>query len=1058
MRFTDIFIKRPVLATVISLLILFLGLRAIYELPVRQFPKLDNTVITVTTSYPGASSRLMQGFVTTPLEKSIAGADGIDYLTANSSENVSVIKAYIKLNYNPEQAFTNIMSKVAEVRNQLPQEVEDPVIKKETGDQIALMYIGFSSKGMSPEQITDYISRVVQPKLETITGVAKAEVLGDSTFAMRIWLNPKRMAALGVTPNDIAQALREKNFLSAAGKTKGELIAYDIEAATDLHSASEFKNIVIKKSAASLVRLKDVAKVELGAQNYDSDVIFNGQKAIFVAIYATPAANPLTVITKVRKVFPELQTDFPPSLKAKIVYDATNYIRASIKEVIQTILEATFIVILVIFLFLGAIRSVLIPIVTIPLSLIGVCSLMLGLGYSINLLTLLAMVLAIGLVVDDAIVVVENIHRHIEEGMQPYNAAISGAREIAAPIISMTLTLAAVYAPIGFTTGLTGALFTEFAFTLACTVIISGIIALTLSPMMCSKLLTSELSQHKFVKFLDNNFNRLKLRYEKTLTGALKYRPVTIIFAITVLTSCYFLFTHTQQQLAPEEDQSALFISATAPEYANIDYVTKFTQQFNKILGNAKGGQDYFIINGMGAVNNVIAGLILKPWDERKISQQQLNPIIQKKLSEVAGLNTVVFPLPSLPVGGGGLPIQFVITSTLNFKTLFQLSDQILNAAKKSGLFLFIDNSLKFNKPELNIEINRSKAAELGINMQNIGTALATSLGGNYINRFSISGRSYEVIPQLLRRYRMNPDQIKQIYVKTDTGQVIPLSTIINIKQSVIPNQLTQFQQLNSATLQGLMTPGYTIGAGLKFLQDEAKKILPRGVNYDYAGQSRQFIQEGSSLIYTFFFAIIVIFLVLAAQFESFRDPFIILVSVPMSICGALIPLNLGAASINIYTQVGLITLIGLISKHGILMVDFANKLRERENLNVTAAIIKAGAIRLRPILMTTAAMILGVTPLLIATGAGAVSRFDIGLVIATGMFFGTIFTLFVVPTMYITFSQMPVSRVFYGLAILATLIGIGAYLDIVSFVIIALFIFGFCAILFRTFLKRELA
>ncbi len=1001
MNITDIFIKRPVLATVISLLIFIFGLRSIYDLPLRQFPKMENSVITVTTAYPGANAKLVQGFITTPLEKSIAGSEGINYLTATSTESLSTIQAHIDLNYDPDKAFTNIMSKVAEARNQLPKDVEQPVIQKDTGSQIALMYVSFSSPMMSPEQITDYISRVVQPKLETVPGIAGANVLGAKTFAMRIWLNPKRMAALNVTPADVAQALQSKNFLAAVGKTKGEYVAYNLSANTDLHTVDEFKHIVIKNVKGSLVRLADVADVELGSTVYDASVTFNGQQAIFIAITATPKANPLSVISEVRETLPKLAKDFPPGLDSKVVYDATEYIRVSIHEVIRTIIEATAIVIVVIFLFLGSLRSVVIPIVTIPLSLVGVATFMLTLGYSLNLLTLLAMVLAIGLVVDDAIVVVENIYRHIEEGLTPLEASLQGAKEIAAPIISMTITLAAVYAPIGFMAGVTGALFKEFAFTLASAVIISGIIALTLSPMMCSRLLSSSIMQNQFVHKLDVFFDKLKNRYQTTLHNSLNYRPVTLVFALTVLISCAFLYSLTKKELAPEEDQSVLFMSATGPDYANIDYIEKYTKEFDNIFHSIPAMQDYFIVNGMGAVNNVIAGAILKPWGERKLSQKQANDILQQKIQQITGLNAVVFPLPSLPVGGDGLPIQFVITSTGDYQQLNQLAEQVLQAAQKSGMFLFVDKSLKFSKPEFEINIDRNKAAQLGVDISDIGLALASSLSGGYTNYFSMEGRSYQVIPQLGRSYRSTVEQIKQIYVRTHNGTTIPLSTFATITPSVQPNSLTQFNQLNSATIQGLPMIGKTMGEVINWLETEAAKALPKGVTYDYAGQSRQFLEEGNALLYTFFFAIVIIFLVLAAQFESFRDPFIILVSVPMSICGALIPLNLGLASINIYTQVGLITLIGLISKHGILMVDFANKLQANEGLTPREAIEKSAAIRLRPILMTTAAMVLGVVPLLLASGAGAISRFGIGLVIASGLTIGTLFTLFVVPMIY---------------------------------------------------------
>lgn len=1001
-KFTDLFIRRPVLATVISLLIFIIGLRAIFELPVRQFPKVENTLITITTSYPGASAELIQGFITTPIEKKVASADGIDYMTSESTDNVSTISAYIKLNFDPNVAFTSIMSKVSEVKNQLPKAAEDPVIQKQTGQSTALMYIAFNSEDMTSEQITDYLSRVVQPKLETVSGVSEAQILGGSFFAMRVWLNPKRMAAFGVSPNDVVMALKQNNFQAAAGETKGKYIAISVNANTDVQNAKDFSNIVVKEYKNTLIHIKDVAKVELGSENYDSSVIFNGERAVFIGIKASPSANPLSVITDVKTVLPGIEKGFPPSLHGKIVYDATKYIRSSINEVLSTILEATVIVILVIYLFLGSLRTVAIPIITIPLSLVGVFGVMMALGYSINLLTLLSLVLAIGMVVDDAIVVVENVYRHIEDGMATFDAAIQGAREIATPIIAMTITLAAVYAPIGFMGGLTGALFKEFAFTLASAVIISGIVALTLSPMMCSKFLSADIGRNPFVHFVDTRFHKLKLFYQKKLTGVLTYRSAIIFFAFFVLLSCLFLFMTSKQEMAPTEDQGVVFASATGPKDANLNYMETFTNEFNRIYKSIPAGEDYFIVNGMGQVNSAMSGFIMKPWNERKETQNQALMTLNNQLTKIAGLRVQAFPLPSLPVGGKSLPIEFAITTTRPFSDIYPVMEKIVENARKSGLFMYVSGSLKFNKPEIDIKINRSKAAQMNISMQDIAGLLAASLGGNYINRFNLQGRSYEVIPQLQQRFRYNPEDLKQIYLKSRDNHMIPLSTLVTVTNEIDPNSLSHFQQLNAATIQGLMNPGYTLAQGLEYLQDQSNKLLPSGMAYNYGGQSRQYMQEGQALLYTFLFSIIVIFLVLAAQFESFRDPLVIMTSVPMAICGALLPINWGLATINIYTEIGLITLIGLISKHGILMVDFANKLRLKDpDLSLREAIVEAAGIRLRPVLMTTAAMILGVVPLLMATGAGAHSRFDIGLVISFGMLIGTLFTLFVVPTMY---------------------------------------------------------
>jgi multidrug efflux pump len=1001
MVFTDLFIKRPVLSCVISFVILLFGLRALWTLEVRQFPKMENTVISITTTYPGANSNLIQGFITTPIEKSVASADGIDYLTSTSSEGSSVISAYIRLNYDPNVAMTDIMAKVAQVTNQLPKESNQPVILKSTGSQMALMYVGYSSDKMSNEQITDFLSRVVQPNLQTVAGVANAEILGGKTYAMRIWLDTNKMASLQISPDDVMTALQQQNYQSAAGQTKGKYVLFNIIAKTNLEKPEQFKEILIKNVEGTLVRLKDIAIVELGAENYDFSVKFHGKNGVFIGIKGTPTANPLSVITDVKKILPQIAINYPPELESKIVYDSTQYIRNAINEVIYSIIEATIIVILVIFAFIGAFRAVSIPVITIPLSLIGVCSLMFAMGYSINLLTLLAMVIAIGLVVDDAIVVVENIYRHIEEGLTPTEAALKGAREIASPIISMTTTLAAVYAPIGFMTGLTGALFKEFAFTLSFSVIISGIIALTLSPMMCSKILNTQMMHQRLVIYIDRLFDRLKNRYALWLHRTLDQRFVVLVFAILMLIGTALVALTTKTELAPDEDQSIVFMQLTAPRYANLDYTTKFTDQLSSILAKVPESESFFVINGEMSVNTAIAGLILKSWEQRSKTQAQVIAELQPKIASIAGMNSAAFPLPSLPSNASGLPVQFVITSTQDFTAIYQVLKKLEDEARKSGLFMFVDSDLRFEKPVLELNVNQDKAASMGISMQNIGQSLAILLGGNYINRFTIYGQSYQVIPQVLQNFRYNPDRLNSFYINTQAGNSVPLSSVVSMQVTTQPNDLYHFQQLNSATLSAMMMPGASATDGLQFLRDQALKTLPSGFNFDYAGQSRQTIQEGNTILYTFFFALIIIYLVLAAQFESFRDPLIVLISVPLSIMGALLPLNLGLATLNIYTGIGLVTLIGLISKHGILIVEFANQLQEQEGLSIRDAVIKSASLRLRPILMTTVAMVLGVVPLIIASGAGAASRFCIGLVIASGMTIGTCFTLFIVPTFY---------------------------------------------------------
>jgi hydrophobe/amphiphile efflux-1 (HAE1) family protein len=1004
MSFTDIFIRRPVLASVVSLLILLVGLASLFNLPVRQFPKITNTTITVTTVYPGANADLIKGFITTPIQQAVASAEGIDTMTSSSQQNVSLVTLNLRLDADPDRAVADVLSKIQQIKTVLPRDSQDPVVVKQTGETTALMYMSFNSKDLSGSQITDYLTRVVQPRLQTINGVANAQILGGQVFAMRIWLNPDKMAALGVTPIDIRNALSNNNFTTAAGQVKGDFVQSGINAETSLDNAAAFGKLVVTTRGDALVRLDDVANIELGAESADSSSVFDGLKAVFIGIFATPTSNPLTVIGDVRKAFPDIQKQLPAGMEAAIAYDATKFINASISEVQKTLLEAAAIVILVIFLFLGNLRATLIPIVTIPLSLVGVMFALLALGYSINLLTLLALVLAIGLVVDDAIVVVENIYRHIEEGMQPQEAALAGAREIAVPVISMTITLAAVYAPIGFVSGLTGALFREFAFTLAGAVIVSGIIALTLSPMMASKLLKGGHSGGgRFVKFLDRTFDRMRARYQRRLHRTLNYRPVTLLILAGVMAGTAIMYMTSQSELAPEEDQGILFNIVKTPQTANLDYLEQSTAELNKIFETVPEKEHVFIINGMGNnVHQAIAGILFKSWEDRERSQKEILQSLQPKVAGVAGAQAISFALPSLPGStGGGPPVQFVITTTADYQQLAQVLADLQAEAQKSGLFIFTDSDLKFETPQVELKIDHDKANRLGITMSDIGGSLATLLGGNYVNRFNLYGRSYQVIPQVPRQYRLTDEWLKRYQVRTSTGTLVPLSSVVSIGQSVQPNALTSFQQLNSATLSGVPFPGRTVGEAIDFLKTAAQQKLPEGFSYDFQGESRQYVQEGSTLVITFVFALIIIYLVLAAQYESFRDPLIILIALPTAMFGAMLPLNLGLATINIYTQVGLVTLIGLISKHGILMVDYANHLQESKGLDRRRAIEEAAAIRLRPILMTTAAMVVGMVPLLIASGAGAASRYSIGLVIAAGMSIGTLFTLFVTPAVY---------------------------------------------------------
>ncbi|WP_223247654.1 efflux RND transporter permease subunit [Sulfuriferula multivorans] len=1002
-KFTDLFVERPVLATVISLVILVLGLRSMGSLPVLQFPYTQNAVVTVTTAYPGADANLVASFITTPLENAVAQANGIDYMTSSSIQGVSTITANLRLNYDPDKALTEINTKVNAVLNQMPPQAQKPVMSVAIGQTIDAMYIGFYSDVLKPNQVTDYLVRSVQPKLQAIDGVQTAELLGAKNFALRAWLDPHKLAAVGLTAADVYSALAANNFLSSSGQSKGEMVQINLNASTALHSVEAFKQMIIKQQGSSVVRLSDVANVTLGADDYESSVSFDGRKAVYIGIQVAPGANLLDVVARVRKVMPEVQAQLPKGLNSNIVYDSTKFVNSSISEVVKTLAEAILIVMAVVFIFLGSLRSVLIPIIAIPLSLIGTFTVMLALGYSINLLTLLALVLAIGLVVDDAIIVVENVSRHLEEGLSPYDSAIKAARELANPIIAMTIVLIAVYVPIGFMSGLTGALFTEFAFTLVGAVTMSAIIALTLSPMMCSRMLRAPKReggnwQDHLVVWLDKQFERLHVRYQKRLHGVLNYVSVIAVFAVIVLGGIYFLYSTSMSELAPQEDQGILIAASFNAPDATLKQRELYGSQVREAFAKFPETDHIFQLN---SPTQVISGMVLKPWDERTRTSTQIQPLVQKDLAQIAGTQNAIFQPPPLP-GARGLPIQFVITTTEPFSQLFDVSQQFLQAAQKTGEFIFLQSDLRIDLPQTTVVIDRNMAAQLGLNMQEIGSALSAMLGGGYVNYFELSGRAYKVIPQVTQRYRLNADQLKQYYLRTASGQMVPLSTVAHLETSTQPETINHFQQQNMATIQGVAFPTISQGQALQRLKTLAQQTLPAGYSFDYSGPSRQFVQESGGLVLTFFFAIVIIFLALAAQFESFRDPIIILVSVPMSIAGALIFINLGIghATLNIYTEVGLVTLIGLISKHGILIVEFANNL-QRMGASKREAIEKAASLRLRPILMTTAAMVLGVVPLIVASGAGAVSRFNMGLVIASGLSIGTLFTLFVVPGIY---------------------------------------------------------
>jgi len=1008
MKFTDIFIRRPILATVVSMMLLVLGLRALSELPILQYPRTENAVVTITTAYYGADPDLVAGFITTPLENSIAQANGIDYITSTSQNSISTITANLRLNFDPNKALTEINAKVNAVHNQLPPEAQTPVLSVKIGQTIDAMYIGFSSDQLPANNITDYLIRSVQPRLQAVEGIQTAELLGGKNFSLRAWLDPNKLAAYSLTATDISVALTRNNYIAGLGTTKGQMVQVNLTASTSLHSVAEFEDLVIKQQDGAIIRLKDVAKVTLGSDDYETSVSFDGDKAVYIGLQVASSANLLEVIDRVRKAFPSIQAQLPAGISGKIVYDSTKFVDSSIDEVIHTLIEALLIVTLVVFAFLGSPRSVLIPVIAIPLSLVGTFTIMLALGFSINLLTLLALVLAIGLVVDDAIIVVENVNRHLEDGMQPVQASLLAARELTGPIIAMTIVLVAVYVPVGFQGGLTGALFSEFAFTVVGAVTVSAIVALTLSPMMSSKLLKAHTGdrsgwEERIVDFIDRQVSAMQRGYSRTLHNSLNYLPITGVFALIILVSIYFLYNSANRELAPQEDQGVVITMATAAPDATLQQRLLYAEQVYKKFITHPETDHVFQLNVPG---QSIAGMVLKPWHERITNANQLQPIIQAEMNQISGVRVAAFQPPPLP-GSSGLPVQFVIGSTDSFEQLNTVAQQFMQAAQKSGMFIFLDSDLKFDQPQSQVNIDRNKTALLGLSMQDVGSSLASILGGGYVNYFSMTGRSYKVIPQAQQASRLNANQLLNYHIRTADGSTVPLSTVASISTKTVPQSLNRFQQLNSAIISGVPFPGVTVGDAVNSLQKLATQLLPPSYSVDYAGQSRQMIQESSSFIFTFAFALIIIFLALAAQFESFRDPLIILVSVPMSIAGALIfiALGVGGATLNIYTEVGLVTLMGLISKHGILIVEFAN-LKQKEGLSKRAAIESAASIRLRPIVMTTAAMVLGVLPLIFASGAGAVSRFNIGLVIATGIAIGTLFTLFVVPAVYLLIGQ----------------------------------------------------
>ncbi|MBK8234465.1 MAG: efflux RND transporter permease subunit [Deltaproteobacteria bacterium] len=1017
MGFTDIFIRRPVLAIVVNLVIIIAGLQAIRSLNVRQYPKLESATVVVRTAYVGADAELVRGFITSPLERSIAAADGIDFIESQSVQGLSTINVRLELNHNASDALADISARVNQVRADLPPEAEVPSIAIEPSDgRIAAMYLTFGSTILEQNQVTDYLLRVVQPRLTALGGVQRAEIEGGRTFALRAWLQPDRMAALGVSPAMVRSALATNNYLAAVGQTKGALVQVNLTAATDVATVDEFKRIIVRRSGDAVVRLEDIADVAMGADNYETDVRFSGETAAFMGVYVLPNANSLDVIAAVRDEMAQIQAELPTGMEASIAFDSTKYIQSAIDEVVTTLTETVLIVVVVIFLFLGSFRTVLVPLVAIPVSLVGAVFLMMVLGFTLNLLTLLAIVLAVGLVVDDAIVVVENVERNIREGKTPREAAFVGARELVGPVISMTITLAAVYAPIGFQGGLTGALFREFAFTLAGAVVISGVVALTLSPMMAANLLKAEHSQGWLARTIDRTFEAVRRTYSRMLAGTLRSRGLVYSVWITLSLLTVPMYMFSPGELAPNEDQGVIFGALDVPANATLEQVTHYTGQVGEVFENTPEYDHSFQIS---FASGGFGGLIIKPWEERDRSIFPIQHEVNEKLAGLTGIRAPVF-LPSALPSSGFFPVEFVIASTASHEELLRFAEQLVQEAANSGQFAFPPiTDVRIDQANARIAIDREKVATMGLSMQQVGADIAAMMGGNFVNRFDLAGRAYKVIPQVERMSRLTPEQLTQIHITGPNGTLMPLSAVASLEDGVEPRTLARFQQLNAIKLSGIATQ--SLDGALKTLEDAATRILPPGYRIDYTGESRQLRQEGGKFLPAMGLAVLLIFLVLAAQFNSFRDPFVILAgSVPLAMFGALcftflkfagppgmdFPLTDGwTTTLNIYSQVGLVTLVGLVAKNGILIVEFANAQQE-QGLSKLEAIKVAASTRLRPVLMTTVATVVGHFPLTLVTGAGAVARNSIGLVLVGGMTIGTLFTLFVVPSVYVLIAK----------------------------------------------------
>lgn len=1010
MKFTDIFIKKPVLALVVSLLILILGIQAGSNLSVRQYPRSDISVIIINTVYVGANAELVRGFISTPIERAIASAGGIDYIQSQSAMGMSTVTAHLRLNYDPLKAMTEISAKVNQVRGDLPPEAEVPAIRIEAADsQFAAAYLSFSSEILEQNQITDFLTRSIQPRLTAVAGVQKADVLGGRTFAMRIWLKPERMAALNITPVQVRAALAANNVQAAVGQTRGTYTQVNLSANSDLKSVDEFKQLIVRNSADGIIRLSDIADVALGAENYDTVVNYSGDTAVFMGVWVAPNANALDVMKAVNKEMEAIKAELPTGLSGTVAYDSTEYIDAAINEVIKTLAETLIIIIIVIFLFLGFSRSVIIPVLAIPLSLVGALFIMQVCGFSLNLLTLLSIVLCVGLVVDDAIVMVENIERHIQDGMKPFQAAIISARELAGPILAMTVTLASVYIPIGLQGGLIGSLFREFAITLAGAVTISAIVAITLSPMLASRML----KPHTGLKApLEKPFERFREWYGRKLAASLQNRAGVYVFWIGITALCFPLYSMSPKELAPTEDQGVIFGIVDAQANSTVDQASHYGKQVNEVFMSVPETDFTFQLT---FPTGGFSGMVTKPWADRDRDVFELMPEVQQKLSTISGVRILPITPPALP-GGGQFPFEFVLASTADIKEIYDYALKVQDIMQKSGKFYFQTLDVKVDQPDYKLNIDREKVADLGLDLQTVTNDVGTLLGGGYVNRFNMAGQSYKVIPQVKRAERLNPDDLASLYITGPEGSLIRLDQVATITHSTEPRTINRMQQLNAVKISGV--PGVPLGEALDFLETEVRKILPKSYTIDYTGESRQLKREGNTFLPAFLMAIVMIFLVLSAQYNSFRDPLVILAgSVPLAMFGALLftfwkmPMPMPfftdgfTTTMNIYSQVGLVTLMGLIARNGILVVEFANKLQE-QGIAKLDAIREASSLRLRPVMMTSVATIAGHTPLIFATGAGAEARNAIGIVLVLGMTIGTFFTLFVLPSVYMLLAK----------------------------------------------------